>query len=572
MKKETTNKILLSPYQKAIKQHILNKGPHLQVEAAAGSGKSTTLRLAIKWIKKANKKAKILVLQFNKHIAEEMVERLSGKSYFHGVDVKTTHSYGFGVLRENGIKGQIKSKWWQLCKDAITEGKLYISPGIMSDKKQQADAIRKAQDQLTEIVKMCYINLVDYTFPEDIKAIVDKYTLQTSSLKPEYVDAVQEIIKESISQANEGIIGFDDMIALPYYILCDFPKYDYVLIDEQQDLNKAQMELVSRSVKKDGRIMAVGDMRQAIMLFSGAMADSMTVFKDQFNATVLPLSVCYRCPSKHLDIARTVYKGIENRPDAPEGVVEYVSKEDIIAKAQVGDFVICRVTAPLIALCCSFIAKGKRAMVKGRDVSGKIIDVVEAAEECSGFTMKEFLKHVATVMEVEKKKVAGRNNAEQMSQGIEDLHMAASAAYEGYVESCKGMLSINGLKTYIKKLFSQNQKDDDEVKNYIVLCTVHRSKGLETDNVFILDYHKMPLILRNGTQEQMVQEQNIKYVALTRAKKYLGLNDPKMDSQKKGVQLTENQEYTLHTQYEGRDKITGSEPAPDLRPNDDIVF
>jgi ATP-dependent exoDNAse (exonuclease V) beta subunit len=74
--------------------------------------------------------------------------------------------------------------------------------------------------------------------------------------------------------------------------------------------------------------------------------------------------------------------------------------------------------------------------------------------------------------------------------------------------------SIGQLKRTVEDLFSDNRSD-------IVLSSIHRAKGLEADRVFILDYEKMPLDFPQPWAR--VQEQNIMYVALTRAKQELYL-------------------------------------------------
>ena len=73
---------------------------------------------------------------------------------------------------------------------------------------------------------------------------------------------------------------------------------------------------------------------------------------------------------------------------------------------------------------------------------------------------------------------------------------------------------------YIDKLFS-----DDHVKNAVTLSTVHKAKGLEANRVAIFLPNKLPLTYKNQTKWQFEQEMNLKYVALTRAKKELIIVD-----------------------------------------------
>ena len=72
------------------------------------------------------------------------------------------------------------------------------------------------------------------------------------------------------------------------------------------------------------------------------------------------------------------------------------------------------------------------------------------------------------------------------------------------------------LKSYIDRLFT-----DDKVENAVMLSTAHKSKGLEANRVLILLPNKLPLHWPHQLEWQMKQELNLKYVALTRARKEL---------------------------------------------------
>ena len=62
---------------------------------------------------------------------------------------------------------------------------------------------------------------------------------------------------------------------------------------------------------------------------------------------------------------------------------------------------------------------------------------------------------------------------------------------------------------------------DEKVENAVMLSTAHKSKGLEANRVLILLPNKLPLTWQNQLDWQLKQELNLKYVALTRARKEL---------------------------------------------------
>jgi superfamily I DNA/RNA helicase len=79
---------------------------------------------------------------------------------------------------------------------------------------------------------------------------------------------------------------------------------------------------------------------------------------------------------------------------------------------------------------------------------------------------------------------------------------------------------LDDVKAYIQQIFS-----DDKINNAVTLSTAHKSKGLESDRVVILLPEKLPLTWKHQLDWQYQQELNLKYVALTRAKKELVFAD-----------------------------------------------
>ncbi|MBE2195619.1 MAG: ATP-binding domain-containing protein [Anaerolinea sp.] len=81
---------------------------------------------------------------------------------------------------------------------------------------------------------------------------------------------------------------------------------------------------------------------------------------------------------------------------------------------------------------------------------------------------------------------------------------------------------MNELNQYIEDLFS------DE-KSGVWLSTVHRAKGLESNRVVILQYNRLPLYWKEQHEFEAVQEENLLYVALTRARQELVLVSKERD-------------------------------------------
>jgi hypothetical protein len=88
---------------------------------------------------------------------------------------------------------------------------------------------------------------------------------------------------------------------------------------------------------------------------------------------VLPHSVIYRCPQKHVRLARRFAPEIEPSPGAAEGKVTAIPKGTLSRYVTPGDLILCRINAPLVETCLELIQQRIPAQVLGRDVAGKLL-------------------------------------------------------------------------------------------------------------------------------------------------------------------------------------------------------
>src|SRR5262249_47785764 len=118
-----------------------------------------------------------------------------------------------------------------------------------------------------------------------------------------FIVAVMYVLERSKELLPDGrlavrAIDFDDMIWLPVVLRLSVWTYDRVFVDETQDLNAAQLELALRACRAKGRILAIGDDKQAIYRFRGADSNAVERIIRRLSAKVLPLSVTYRCAQR----------------------------------------------------------------------------------------------------------------------------------------------------------------------------------------------------------------------------------------------------------------------------------
>lgn len=263
----------------------------------------------------------------------------------------------------------------------------------------------------------------------------------------------------------------------------------------------------SLNVEKHHKYIADGLVTcNSIFGFAGASCDSVEQIIKRTNATVLPLSICYRCPSSHIKLAQTIVPTIEARENAPEGVVEEVKRSKVAEIIQEGDLVISRCTAPVIKLCIELIANRIPARVRGRDIGKSLTVIVKDVAKHPNFVYDDF---GIFLKEYEEKKVAKleqKKNAQSQIESLRDRIQGIEVCYEAFEVN-----SVQELCYEIESLFSDGRAS-------VMLSTVHRCKGLENDRVFILEPDKLPLRWQGQQEWQLQQEFCLKYVALTRAK------------------------------------------------------
>jgi len=314
------------------------------------------------------------------------------------------------------------------------------------------------------------------------------------------IDLTQFILK--ISAEEYKLIDYDDQLWLPTITGIPIPRYDWLIVDEAQDMSPVQRHLLRRSLKPGGRLLAVGDPNQAIYGFRGAASDSMDLLKSEFSCVEMPLSICYRCPRLVVEKAKSIVPQIEAAEGAPEGLVVDLHSNQYLYKP--GDMVLCRNSAPLVTLAYELLAKRMPVQMMGRDIGEGLIKLIDKLKP-RGIDGPVGLITKLEEWSAKEIKKAIEKDRESRVQSIEDKRDSILA----FVEGCKAT-TLPKLKEEIKDLFAGGEG------NRIVLSTIHRAKGLEAERVFVYRVDLMPSKwARMGWQEQ--QDQNRIYVAYTRA-------------------------------------------------------
>lgn len=459
------------------------------VNAVAGAGKTLTLTSSARFIRGEG-----LFLAFNKSIAEALGLKLRGTR----MTAKTIHAMGFAAVR-SGLKRMERpddAKYPKLIEMYVQNYK-----GEFPD--QQA-----ARARLRKLVNFARLTLTPLDNDIAIDDMAVRYNLEFEDGDSE---RVRQLIRQGDAQADEhGIIDFTDMLWLTVTRGYRLPRLPWVMVDECQDLNAAQLALVLRLRAEGGRMLFVGDPNQAIMGFAGADTQSYETIRDTLSAHEMPLSICYRCPESHVALARELVPQIEARPNAPRGEVHREDENNLARLVKEQDMIICRRNAPLIKHCLRLINAGRAARIKGRDIGKELAELIRTVGKMLS-DYRQFPEAVERWAEKQREALEAKNATESAFELVTDKAEALQACYANSQAA-----SVQELAATIEALFA-----DDNAN--IWLSSVHRAKGLEENRVFILEFDRLGDGRPKQSADELQQERNLKYVALTRAKQTLYL-------------------------------------------------
>jgi len=510
--------------QLAIFEHIQSTNDNLIINAKAGSGKTSTLIKSLAMLR-----GNTTFQAFNKSIATEINAKANASLSFEQalqVSVSTVHSHGLSAFRKTGRKFQTLS------------GKVnFMTRDYIKETFDEEDPIHKNSFLVSRLVGYAKaagfgIKSAGEDFPaiEDLDAwhaLIDHYNLEDELTADADLSDIKRAARTVLKASNARLnsIDFDDMIYLPLLLDLKIPSYRNVLLDEAQDINATRRELAFRSIAEGGRIIAVGDPNQAIYGFTGASVDSLHLIQKRAGALELPLSICWRCDADIITAAQKYVPAIRARPDAPSGTVRNITwgspdSPDFLSLPQPGDAILCRLNRPNVAVCLGLLRRGVRARIEGRDIGKKLISHYERALDDESFPAEVFLRDAIIPIEVycerESQKLLNKNREAAVSL-LEDEVGALQLLIERTLEVDGGTATLENLRALVESLFG----DDIPPAHVVTLSSVHKSKGREWPTVYILGRSDYMPFFRATMDWELEQENNLIYVAITRAEKLL---------------------------------------------------
>lgn len=227
--------------QNAIIEEIVTGHSDVVVEAGPGSGKTTTI---VEAMKKLPTTAKILYLCFNKRVADEAQTKVTSN-----VTVKTLNSLGYRILLQNSRnKYRLNVYKTQNILQSYLGGTWNkATRSIEWADNDNRKTFCQCVNVVVTVVSLLKANCIVKPTMKDCLDMVDTYNVNTSfasKVNEEYLyrDLIPTIFKLCVESKKE--IDFDDQIYLPVINGWKFNEsYDYIFIDEAQDISLAQFKL-----------------------------------------------------------------------------------------------------------------------------------------------------------------------------------------------------------------------------------------------------------------------------------------------------------------------------------------
>lgn len=539
-----------STYQQDILDFFLNNPQsNMLVNALAGSGKSTTACMLSEHSKTSD-----LYIAFNASVVEEFKKKIKNPK----TKVMTMHSLAYSIMLYN-VEQESKDSGEKPKGFGSQRSKRTVSLDNFKPHKILDEEITKRYGRYIEFAKrvflkdnyvnlynLCRLTLTDMSSNKDVSRLIDDHVLFLyygdegySAPDISEITSTLKILDTKSRQQFEtqGVIDFTDMLwitfnklkydnwEVPYWAL-----YTNIYCDEVQDFSNIQLNFLKFIKRTKGRYVFIGDFHQAIYNFAGANAQAFNQIPKMFAPVeTFDLPICYRCAKSHLSRVNREY-GIPILPcdDAPLGFVKTIDKNKISEYAKAGDMVISRKNKWIAEIVLDLARNGTPIFIEDKEMVGAIKRQILSSKCTSVGALEKFLQKVISnynkkLFEIVSKNAREGGHEEERLEAVAETNSKIDNTsflleiLEGYLENHASSDSVSKFSNFIDKLLNTTPSP-----NCVRLCSIHKAKGLEATNVFVLNEAKINYDFRNS-KEQNIQEKNLSYIATTRAKEGLYL-------------------------------------------------
>lgn len=464
----------LTQEQQAFVESLLQKTP-VFLSARAGTGKTSTILAGVKALLESGvPKEDITIIAFNKKNQQELQAKTPVGTY-------TLHSLGFRALKEvlPGVQISEDKTFKLLCQEPHRPGS--NSRDTFRDTLRLV-GVAKAAGLVPKAKGLLKSSLVEDT-PQTWLNLQSTYELFDADLKM----ARRVLVKSNAQAMKDRLIDFGDMVYLPMALQKKIATTPWTIVDEAQDLSPLDLSLLTGTRAK---IWYVGDPFQTIYAWRGAGAKNI----ESLGLPVLPLTNCWRCSGAIIQEARKFVPDI--RTTNPQG--DPVAKSSWMPHwpSHKPSTIIARTNATLIGIALELKkSPGTRVFILGKDFAK---------------TLGELLA-----------KLKGQART-QLLESLEKWQSKTLAKYPHKAGEIKDQAKC--LKTILEGTFGRKDAEkalgelflDEPQPGAWTLTTVHKAKGLEWPEVFVLDWHK-PRVAGPESSWILDEDRNLRYVARTRA-------------------------------------------------------
>lgn len=320
-------------------------GPSLVI-AGAGSGKTRVLTYKIAYLLQQGVKPwSIMALTFTNKAAREMKERIGklvGQELAQHLYMGTFHSIFSRILRAEAQHIGFNNNFTIYDEtDSRSLIKTIVKEMGLDEKVYKPASVHSR-------ISMAKNNLMS---AENYARDKDLYQADQRAKMPR-VGEIFITYVQRCQQANA--MDFDDLLTLTFKLFQEHEdirkkyadRFDFLLVDEYQDTNHAQMRIVMQLCKEKERVCAVGDDSQSIYSFRGANIDNILSFQSRFKeARLFKLEQNYRSTQSIVEAANSLIK--HNSNQIPKNVYSKNDKgESLIYKPAYSDkeeaLIVCR--------------------------------------------------------------------------------------------------------------------------------------------------------------------------------------------------------------------------------------
>lgn len=302
------------------KKALISTNNHILCIAGAGSGKTTVLTKRIQFLiqYKSVEPNKILAITFTRKARQEMMNRLAKVGYTE-ISIETFNSFGEKLLIKHNdlvydkeMEMINRGQRYQIVAQAINSLNLDIKKAIdtyFTQTKQNA----KTEDELVAIfVHDCFFIRDHYKVKnkpiEDFSKDAPIKNRKSAEMMYKICTFVDDYMKEnSLRDFTDQIV---DTINLFREHPETIPKFDYILVDEYQDVNAIQVELIE--LLKSPNLFCVGDPRQSIFGWRGSDIKHILEFTEKYpDGEVISLTTNYRSTGPIVNLINKAIKQME---------------------------------------------------------------------------------------------------------------------------------------------------------------------------------------------------------------------------------------------------------------------